>query len=151
MTLPDLPDLPDAPGQDATYDERMRHFEATMRLAEYEQRERLDSAAALRDQAADARTTVLAQSHQALAAAQAEATIVAGRQAAALDRQAAAAERMAELMEETPPGSPSATDGTSDRARVVVTAMMAETDKPPAEVVSAVQARIGAADSLLEQ
>jgi hypothetical protein len=144
-----LPDLPQAPGQDATYDDRMRHFEAQMRLAEYEQRERLEAAASLRAQSAEERDAVLAQSHQTLAAAQADATIVAGRQAAALDRQAAAAERMVDFMEENPPGSPPATDGTSDRARVVVTAMLAETDKPPAEVVSAVQARIGAADAML--
>ena len=137
MTLPDLPDLPDAPGQDATYDERMRHFEATMRLAEFEQREALNAAA-------DARNTALVAAHQALATVQGEAKDVA-------EQQLEVGRRMVELMEETPPGSPPATEGASDRARVVVTAMMAETDKQPAEVVSAVQARIGAADSLLEQ
>jgi hypothetical protein len=132
-----LPDLPDAPGQDATYDERMRHFEATMRLAEFEQREALNAAA-------DARNTALVAAHQALATVQGEAKDVA-------EQQLEVGRRMVELMEETPPGSPPATEGASDRARVVVTAMMAETDKQPAEVVSAVQARIGAADSLLEQ
>jgi hypothetical protein len=132
-----LPDLPDAPGQDATYDERMRHFEATMRLAEFEQREALNAAA-------ENRNAAMVAAHQALATVQGEAKDVA-------EQQLEIGRRMVELMEETPPGSPSATDGTSDRARVVVTAMMAETDKPPAEVVSAVQARIGAADSLLEQ
>ena len=132
-----LPDLPDAPGQDATYDERMRHFEATMRRAEFEQREALNTAA-------DNRNAALVAAHQALASVQDAARNVA-------EQQLEVGRRMVELMEETPPGYPpdSNTDGTSDRARVVVTAMMAETDKPPAEVVSAVQARIGAADSLL--
>jgi hypothetical protein len=132
-----LPDLPDAPGQDATYDERMRHFEATMRLAEYEQREALNAAA-------ESRNAAMVAAHQALATVQGEAKDVA-------EQQLEVGRRMVELMEEPPPGSPPEADGTSDRARVVVTAMMAETDKPPAEVVSAVQARIGAADSLLEQ
>ena len=134
-----LPDLPAAPGQDATYDERMRHFEAQMRLAEYEQREWLNTAA-------ETRNTALVEAHRALATVQGQAKEVA-------DQQLAVGRRMVELMEETPPGSPpdSNTDGTSDRARVVVTAMLAETDKPPAEVVSAVQARIGAADAMLEQ
>jgi hypothetical protein len=132
-----IPDLPDAPGQDATYDERMRHFEATMRLAEFEQREALNAAA-------EARNTALVAAHKALATVQGEAKDVA-------EQQLEVGRRMVELMEESPPGSPPEADGTSDRARVVVTAMMAETDKPPAEVVSAVQARIGAADSLLDQ
>ena len=130
-----LPDLPEAPGQGATFDERMRHFEAQMRLAEYEQREALNAAA-------EARNAALVAAHQALASVQDAARAVS-------EQQLEVGRRMVELMEETPPGSPPATDGTSDRARVVVTAMMAETDKPPAEVVSAVQARIGAADSLL--
>jgi hypothetical protein len=132
-----LPDLPDAPGQDATYDERMRHFEATMRLAEFEQREALNTAA-------EARNAALVAAHQALASVQDAARNVA-------EQQLEVGRRMVELMEESPPGSAPEADGASDRARVVVTAMMAETDKPPAEVVSAVQARIGAADSLLEQ
>ena len=134
-----LPDLPDAPGQGATYDELMRHFEATMRIAEYEQREALNAAA-------DARNAALVEAHQALATVQDAARAVS-------EQQLEVGRRMVELMEETPPGSPpdSNTDGTSDRARVVVTAMLAETDKPPAEVVSAVQARIGAADAMLEQ
>jgi hypothetical protein len=132
-----LPDLPDAPGQDATYDERMRHFEAQMRLAEYEQREALNAAA-------ETRNAALVSAHHSLASVQVAARAVA-------EQQLEIGRRMVELMEESPPGSPPEADGTSDRARVVVTAMMAETDKPPAEVVSAVQARIGAADSLLEQ
>jgi hypothetical protein len=145
MTLPDLPDLPDAPGQDATYDERMRHFEATMRLAEYEQRERLNAAAEIRRPRANHRAW--SQRTRRSLRAQARPPSSPAEQQHWNRRPPS----MVELMEETPPGSPPEADGTSDRARVVVTAMMAETDKPPAEVVSAVQARIGAADSLLDQ
>jgi hypothetical protein len=132
-----LPDLPQAPGQDATWDEHMRYFEAQLRLAEYEQRAMLNTAA-------ETRNTALVEAHRALATVQGEAKAVA-------EQQLEVGRRMVELMEETPPGSPpdSNTDGTSERARVVVTAMLAETDKPPAEVVSAVQARIGAADAML--
>ena len=132
-----LPDLPQAPGQDATWDERMRYFEAQVRLAEYEQR-------AMLNQAAEARNAAMVGAHQALASVQDAARAVA-------EQQLEVGRRMVELMEETPPDAPpdSNTDGTSDRARVVVTAMLAETDKPPAEVVSAVQARIGAAEAML--
>ena len=84
---------------------------------------------------------------------------VSAESAAAVDRQTAqmalmtaaavrSGDLMQQLLDQTPPPSPAPAG--SDAARVVVSALMAEnTDRPPAEVATAVLARVAAVDSML--
>lgn len=81
-----------------------------------------------------------------------EASEAIDRQTAQMALMTAAATRSGDLMQRLldQPTPPAPAPAGSDAARVVVSALMAEnTDRPPAEVATAVLARVAAVDTML--
>jgi hypothetical protein len=127
MTLPTIPALP----QGATHDQQMRHFEATMRVVEFQQRERLNGDA-------DTRNAALVAAHVELARVQDLARQVA-------ERQAAASERIAALMEAEASAPPASAPADDEYALLTLVSSMTSAQRQnPAAAAAAAKAQLAA-------